>query len=701
MSEALQENPQEKVWTPLQEAYIGKLMATYQANLYWLRSRFPVVFESLMQKQFDAPFEVGPDGELTLYYGRFKGGPREYTDLARELYRLFDDPDSRPSIKVAMEHVFMPGMAAPHETNGLFDRPIEPAFRHALIDRFFELAPETKDRLPQPDFGHRRLPIALVFGSGYGWHLDRLADDYDLRHLILVDTDPARLNTSLYFVDYIALEQKLMARGFYFTLVYKEDTQKLAEHLTALLFHLWPPYFIQGTGLYFNDYDSEVAKTLWHQLRDNMWRLYRGWGFLDDEVLGLSHAMRNALAGHPLATRTAAVPDDAVAFVVGAGPSLDKLLPLIRKYKERAVVISCGSGITALFRAGIKPDLHIEIERTAETYVMFESPALKEFVRDVPLVGLAILDPRVFTLTDKPLMFLKQVDLGAAFLEGHDQYPRFRSNPTCTNGGVDFALRMGFQEVYLFGVDLGFRDESKHHAEVTLYFDGEEKSDQLAAMLKQSETNHKYSKPIEANFGGEVQTIELYQHAKDAMEMSLQEFPRARVYNLNDGALIKGAQPRHAEDVDLAPAAHGKAEVLETVFGAFTHDYQDDWGKRMGWLEEQARAVGEDVARILDREFKTKMDIADGLFDFHQYLFDDRHKATQIFPLLRGSTLHLGRFIFDCMSLMPDDAKAVEYAATAFDRLRAFPFAAADRLALLREEAEAATKTNNPASSGE
>lgn len=695
MNETLLENPQEKTWTPLQEAYVGKLMATYQANLYWLRSRFPAVFQSVMEQSFDAPFEVGPEGELTLYYGRYKGGPREYTDLARELYRLFDDPRSRPSIQVAMEHIFMPGIAAAHENNGLFDRPIEPPFRHALIDRFFELAPDTPDRLQQPDFGHRRLPIALVFGSGYGWHLDRLADDYELRHLILVDTDLARLNTSLYFVDYVALEQKLMARGFYFTLVYKEDTQKLAEHLTALLFHLWPPYFIQGAGLYFNDYDSEIAKTLWHQLRDNLWRLYRGWGFTDDELLGLTHAMRNGLAGHPLATRTATLPKDAVAFVVGAGPSLDKLLPLIREHKDRAVVISCGSGITALFHAGIKPDLHIEIERTAETYVMFESPALKEFVRDVPLVGLAILDPRVFTLTTRPLMFLKQVDLGACFLEGQDSYPRFRSNPTCTNGGVDFALRMGFGQVYLFGVDLGFRDNTKHHAAASLYFDADEKSAQLSAMLEQSERNHRDSKPIEANFGGMVQTIELYQHAKDAMEASIKEFPEARVFNLNDGALIHGAVPCRAEDAQLPEAVPGKGAVLEAVFAAFTHDHQGNWGERMGWLEEQARAIGEDVTRILEREYKTKMDVADALFDFHQYLFDDRHKVTQIFPLLRGSTLHMGRFILDCMSLMPDDAKAVEYAKGAFAQLRAFPIAAAERLAELRREAERAQQSQS------
>ncbi len=68
MNETLQADPQER-WTPLQEAYVGKLMATYQANLYWLRSRFPAVFQSVMARQFEAPFEVGAEGELTSITG--------------------------------------------------------------------------------------------------------------------------------------------------------------------------------------------------------------------------------------------------------------------------------------------------------------------------------------------------------------------------------------------------------------------------------------------------------------------------------------------------------------------------------------------------------------------------------------------------------------------------------------------------------
>src|ERR1700750_1814251 len=60
-------------WTVLQEAYTNKLMATYQSNLYFFHQRFPEVFEKIMAAPLPAPFEGGPDGPLTIFYGRFPG----------------------------------------------------------------------------------------------------------------------------------------------------------------------------------------------------------------------------------------------------------------------------------------------------------------------------------------------------------------------------------------------------------------------------------------------------------------------------------------------------------------------------------------------------------------------------------------------------------------------------------------------------
>ncbi|GAB4058728.1 motility associated factor glycosyltransferase family protein [Uliginosibacterium sediminicola] len=672
--------PQDDSWSPLQEAYVHKVMATYQANLYFFRKQFPDIFDKLMLTDLPAPFEVDAEGKITIYYRHFQGGPREFTDFGRSLYRMFEDPDTRPRIDVNHEFVDDPEQAFPHATNPDFFKPIEPKFRGELIEGFRKIAGEG-GHLPRPDFGDHKMPIALVFGSGYGWHLERLVDDWEIRHLILVDTDLTRLNMSLYFVDYISLYQRFAAKGFYFSIAHDEDPKALAEHLRAMLYALWPPYFMQGTGLFFNDYDSDRVKTLWNKLKNDLWTLYRGWGFLDDEILGLKHAMENAIEGYPLYTRKPLnMPADAEVFVVGSGPSLDGLLPVLRANKDRAVIISCGTAITALARAGIKPDLHVEIERTHMTYVVLLDPATREMVKDVPLVALSIMDPAVFTLTDKPLMFQKEIDLGAPLLDIHGKTKRFRSGPTCTNGGVALALDMGFSKIHLVGIDFGFKEAGSHHAKTSLYFDESDKAEALEKIVQDTHITHQKNKSTEGNFCEEVLSTEIFMHSRDAMAITIDEYPGAKVFNLNDGARIRNATPLRPEELRIEADPANKPAALAAMLSSFTDQYDANPFANMGSLMEQLQALRTDLRRILAGELHNKMDIADKLYDMHHYLFDEHHKLTDIFPLVRGSMMHMGRFFYDCALLAKTDEQAVAFAHFGFDLFDRFLAGALDNM---------------------
>lgn len=672
-------------WTPLQEAYVHKLMATYRANLYFLKEEFTDIFEKLMQTNMPAPFKVGPDGKLTIYYRHFEGGPREFTDFGRTLYKLFENPDSRPRIDIDHGFVDDPEQAYPHHENPDFFRPIEPKFRGELIEGFRRITGEG-GYLKRPDFGDHAMPIAIVFGSGYGWHLERLVDDWEMRHLILVDTDLTRLNMSMYFVDYVSLHQRFAAKGFHFSIAHDDDPKKLAEHLRAMFYALWPPYFMQGLGLFFNDYDSEKVKTLWDKLRTDLWTLYRGWGFLDDEILGLKHAMENAIEGYPLFTRKPDLPADAEVFIVGSGPSLDGLLPTLRENADRAIIISCGTAITALARAGIKPDLHVEIERTYMTYVVLQEPLTREFVKDVPIVALTIMHPAVMTATTTPLLFCKELDLGTALFDMGQRHKWFRSGPTCTNGGIALALEMGFKKIHLVGIDYGFKDESQHHAKSSVYFDDKPADDAvLEKIVQDTHSVHKKHKKTEGNFTEEVLSTEIFMHSRDAMAITIDEYPGVEVFNLNDGAKIRSAKPLHAEDLVVKALPANRRATVEAMLSSFTEDYDANPFANITGLIEQLQAVRTDLKRIFSGEIRTKMDVADKLYDMHHYVFDEEHKRTLIFPLIRGSLLHMGRFFYDCMSLAKTPEQAVEFATFGFDLIDRFLLGAIENMVAIVE----------------
>ncbi|MDO6385109.1 MULTISPECIES: motility associated factor glycosyltransferase family protein [Uliginosibacterium] len=681
-------------WTPLQEAYIQKLMATYQANLLFFHERFPDVFENIMGAELPAPFEVDADGGLTIYSAGYKGDPKDYVDLSRILMDVFNNPKIRPRITVNHGYINNLHDVAPHQDYSFFHSYIEVEYRTKLVQKFLDLTSEEGRRLPLADFGDKKLPIAIVFGSGFGWHLDRLVDDYDLRHLLIVDTDIARLNLSLYFVDYISLAQRFSRKGFYFSVAYDESPEKLSDHLRVHFYNLWPPYCIQGAGMFFNDYDSEKVRELWDKLKTDLWTFYRGWGFLDDEILGLKHALDNCLARYPAYTRAPErpIPEDAMAFIIGAGPSLDHLLPLLREYRDRAVVFSCGTAISALARAGIRPDFHVEIERTALTNRFLAATLNESWKGEVPILGLSILPPEVFELTQHPLMFFKEMDVGAMVGNFFGEAPVFRSGPTCTNGGLALALRLGFRNIYLMGVDLGFRSEAHHHSKASVYFEGQSTvSPDLKKIVDITHKRHREAnaREVEGNFGGKVFSTDTFTHSRDSMVISLRENPGAKVYNLNDGALIRGAEPLHAEDFTSAATPATRMEAIEAMLGAFTTSYDQDPLHSLAMMQEQLVAVREDVARILAPEVHEKMDIVERMFDLHHYFFADKHRSTQIFPLMRGSMLHMGRFLYDCMALCATDELAVEYATEAFGVIQNFLAAASDGLQDLADAARA------------
>ncbi|WP_374399283.1 motility associated factor glycosyltransferase family protein [Niveibacterium sp.] len=656
-------------WTPLQEAYIQKLYATYQANLYFLHTNFPAVFDRLMATQLPAPFEVDADANVRIYSGRFVGTLREFTDLGRTLFEVFESEQGRSRVWVEASYLDDVGQITQHGLNPDFFRPIEPSFRAELVEEFQRVCPGSGERFERPYFGHRVQPLVVVFGSGFGWHLDRLVDTYEIQNLVIVDTEVERLNLSLYFVDYVALYQRFASRGRSFSIALHPHISILSASVLAAIQRHAPPYVVQGAALFFHDYDSEPVRELWERIRTDLGNLFRGWGFFDDELLGLKHAVENSLARRPVFVGGGVVPDDAVAIVVGAGPSLDGLLPVLRECRDRVVIFSCGTALSALANAGIKPDFHIEIERTAATFRVLDTPTTRAVLADTPLIASAIMCPAVFDLTPQPGIFLKEIDFGSNMLDFDSRLPRIRTNPTCTNGGLHFVLKMGFREVYLFGVDLGFHPEGVHHSRHSIYYqdNGAAKEGYLAGMVAGTHWLHRSGTPIPANFDGVVLSTEQLTYSRDVMQRSIADFPDARVFNPNDGAQIAGAHTVRPDALQIGSSPAAREAARQAISQSFMRGVLDDMGSNLQSLLVQLDAVVADLTALFEPPVTRRAELFERLADMHAYFFHPQHQESQIFPLMRGSMQHMGRFAWDCFALTRNDAQAIAFSRVVFD----------------------------------
>lgn len=674
-SDAPEENPEEQAFTPLQEAYFHKILATYQANLIFFQEQFPLVYDALLASEPLAPFSIGEDGKLWIRHKSHEGTPGYFVELGKHQFQFFDDPRLRPRITTLTRYLADETLAAPHVTNPHFFFPVEPRFRFEMIRKFKELCPEDGQWCAQPDFGVRQLVIGVTFGVGYGHDIRLIIENYELRHFIIVEPDIQSLNLSLYFVDFVDLYHQFMYRGGrHFTILTEPDTKELANDLLMAIRAHWPPYFARGIGLHFNDYKSEDVKDIWSTLSVDMFKLYSGWGFFDDEVLSLLHSAQNVMQNYPLCVREEQKTyDKSIAFVVGSGPSLDHLWPLIERYRDQVVVICCGSAISVFMKKGIKPDFYIEIERTDFTYEFMSDVRLREFVKDVPLLFLSLIPPGCFNFSDKPLMILKAVDGGTQIIDIENKYPRFSTGPTVTNAGSDFALRMGFKDIYLLGVDVGYPKEGPHHSTMSYYYDEEHATDNVAKVVKETDVAMKQTLTVPGNFTDTVESTFIFMQTRDLIAQSIRIWgDDKQVFNLNDGAAIKGAAPLRPEDVNIDSTPEDRQQSLDRIAACFRVDYPKNVERNFEFLAGQMEAVHSDVKDIFDRPLRNKLDICDALRDLSDYLFARKHQTTAVFPMLRGSLFHMCQFLFECMTLIPDQQVAVEYGRAGLDIILGF-----------------------------
>jgi hypothetical protein len=205
--------------------------------------------------------------------------------------------------------------------------------------------------------------------------------------------------------------------------------------------------------------------------------------------------------------------------VVANGKSLEKNLDFIRKNKNSMIIISVGTAIKPLLKAGIQSDFHIEQERTEK---------LDEILKDsLPsyngyFIGASVVKPEVFKLAKNPLMYMRE-----AFTFSDKDFMLKGSSPLVGNAGFAFAANLT-KEIYLCGMDLGFRLNERKHAKGSFYDD-----------TKDTETT---GIKVKGNFSDDIYSNALLLSSKKNIELIIKH-SNLKVYNLSDGAYIEGAIP--------------------------------------------------------------------------------------------------------------------------------------------------------------
>ncbi|QBG35224.1 6-hydroxymethylpterin diphosphokinase MptE-like protein [Litorilituus sediminis] len=404
----------------------------------------------------------------------------------------------------------------------------------------------------------------VIFGAGLGYHLELLIAQHTIHNLYLIEPELDLFYASLYTANWRYIFEYL-------------DSQKCNLHLSLgiqdneffddLLYQTYQNgrYDVVKTFGYVH-YQSPSIETLLSIYKARFYEMIQGWGFFDDGVMSLSHTLSNLKLNVPLLKKSAQDNDkhkNIPVFVVGNGPSLDQTIELIKQYQDKAIVISCGSALSALKNYGIKVDFHCEQERTIPVAEKVKEYGDAEFIKSHVLLAPSTVHPETFKLFDRAIMCPKSREPSTDIIVndevGKELFePTVYINPTVSNTAIAMGYFLGFREFYLFGVDLGHKQGGQHHSSKSIYYD-QNGEDLSLYFTEESQIT------VPGNFGGEFVCNDFFNMSRTMIEKLLQSRSGIRCVNLSDGAKIAHAQP--ARTIELTERASiDKASLVDDIY---------------------------------------------------------------------------------------------------------------------------------------
>lgn len=146
------------------------------------------------------------------------------------------------------------------------------------------------------------------------------------------------------------------------------------------------------------------------------------------------------------------------AVIVGAGPSLEKDIEVLKKLRNHALIIAAGTSIQSLLHFGIEPHLVVSIDGGVPNYNAFSHLNLDE----IPMLYTPQLEYRIIEKkTDNLIHAFFTNDMITQVLMGVTQEEAvFASTHSVTGTAIQAAIFMGCEHVVFTGQDLSYPTKS-------------------------------------------------------------------------------------------------------------------------------------------------------------------------------------------------------------------------------------------------
>lgn len=483
-----------------------------------------------------------------------------------------------------------------------------------------------------PLWDNANVPYLMVLGFGIGHHIIKLIERYDIRQMVVVDETIQTLRLAMHLHDWRPVEEYFRRPGRNIHYVLRADPRQGADDLIA--FTRERANILAINGFVYRHSSSNILDETNKYCAKFFRLLSQGWGFYTDEVTSLQQSLYNVRKRIPVFRPKRVLYDKATAVLAANGPSLDNAIPWIKKHRKKIVLFSCGTAIRTLYKQGIRPDIHVEIERILEAYHSVRDSAPRKWLQNIPMLAPTRVHPALFTATDRPYTYQKHTDTGGLLVGTIVDGIPF-CNPTVANGAFAMALTAGFGRIILQGMDLGWKDPKLHHSKDSLYMMA------THPLFKAESLSEVTGVCVD---GSEMQTSNILELSRHNLELILMHYGHVDVINCSGGVHIDGTKAMPMDQVVPDSKPQDSAAALKGFLDCFKveHIPYRNFPEVFAELHRDMASLVEGMRGIMEVGAKDRHEFFDRLGDI-DVLFRPLQQTNPILSrMLWGSMIQLG-----------------------------------------------------------
>lgn len=605
-----------------------ELNERFKKNIDFMANAAPLFYQKVLsvKGKLNVEMEIYDDGQLNLMI---------------DGYRLFDSKNPIKSYKDQFnDFIKSPAFLVLDSKLEFSDWPQELSSKYLYKILSFE---EDKGFIKKNiSFDAKTVPYLIVFGTGLGYHIQWLLERFDIYNMHIIDIDPELIKPSLYTLNWRKIHQYFQrpGRSLSFT-VGVEDAAGVLDDIVNVARNINPGLAI--VTMLYEHYENEQMNIVKQSLIGEYDSVIKGpWTFelVFDGVKRSTQNITNGVAAYYADLQ--ADQDDIPAFLIAAGPSLDNTIEFIKKNQDKAVLVAVGAVLKRLKAENIKPDFVIEVEdKKDDVYYRHQFQYDPDYYKNLFMMFVNHAYPEVFSLAGKTAMYINGSHISARMFENIPVFKFLGLGSTVSEACLVFILSLGFKTVYLFGLDLGYTDPTKHHASGTIHYDKD------FMYYKNAFSNHI---KVKGNLRDFVYTERFFSMSKIAIEniIKTQKPEHTQIYNTSDGVYIEGAKPLKPVELEFISLSTNKHQLITRLEKNFRNDYKKDINIIKSNLEKLKQDILEDIQKLKKthqkiNHIKNYSDLIETMYEINKEIFSCNYPS-----LFNGSMwrfywyLHLG-----------------------------------------------------------